>query len=147
MRRQARNFACLAFVWAVGCAVPPGSNTRARGISSAAQGILTRVGAVVLYGSSTNTTKPATIDYKDVEQRTPEYQTIRSEGVRKGSARYDLLVSGMKVRIKMAAVLAARAGGIDCVVRKGDIKDAQGLEVMDLTDRVIAELEARGPTP
>jgi hypothetical protein len=91
--------------------------------------------------------KPATIDYRDVERRTPEYRTSRSEGVRRGSARSDILISQMKYRIKEAVALAARSEGVDCVVRKGDIKDANGLAIMDLTDQVIAELESGGATP
>lgn len=107
-----------------------------------AQGIAVKRNAVVLYGSTSNTTKPATIDYKRVMKKTPEYRTIRSEGVRKGSARYDLLMAAMRKRIKRAAKAAAQAGSYDCVVRKGDVKDARGLEVADLTDEVIGELES-----
>lgn len=107
-----------------------------------AQGIAVKRSAVVLYGSTSNTTKPATIDYKKVRKETPEYRTIRSEGVRKGSARYDLLMAAMRQRIKRAAKAAAQAGGYDCVVRKGDVKDARGLEIADLTDEVIGELES-----
>ena len=145
MKRHAQMFACLASVWAISCAGPLHSKTRARGVLS--QGVTVKAGTAVLYGSASNTTKPATIDYRDVERRTPEYRTSRSEGVRRGSARSDILISQMKYRIKEAVALAARSEGVDCVVRKGDIKDANGLAVMDLTDQVIAELESGGPTP
>jgi len=100
------------------------------------QGISTKRNAVVLYGSASSCSQPATIDYRKVKKATPEWQKIRSEGVRKGSARYDLLISGMNARIKRAAKSAAEANGRDCVVRKGDIKDARGLQVKDLTTAV-----------
>ncbi len=68
----------------------------------------------------------------------------RSEGVKKGSARYDLLTSEMNRRIKTAVVSVAQAESRDCVVRTGDIEDAGGLTVADLTDAVIDELDRSG---
>ena len=107
-----------------------------------AQGIQTKRTAVVLYGSTANCSQPAKIDHKSVQKATPEWKTIRSEGVRKGSARYDLLISGMNRRIKSAVANAAEADNRDCVVRKGDITNANGLTVADLTQAVIAELDS-----
>ncbi len=78
---------------------------------------------MVLCGSPSNCTKPATIHYAEVREATPEWQTIRSEGVRKGSARYTLLMNRMAQRIKAAADLVARDTGHDLVVNKGDIVD------------------------
>ena len=111
------------------------------------QGVEIRGSAVVLYGSATNTSQPATIDMDAVERRTPEQRTIRSEGVRRGSARYELLIAKMHKRIKRAAAAAAEADGKDCVVRDGDITDARGLEVADLTQAVIDQLESADLTP
>ncbi|MHC4515437.1 MAG: hypothetical protein ACYTGW_20805 [Planctomycetota bacterium] len=111
-------------------------------VVTAAQGIKTKRSAVVFYGSPTTCSQPATIDYKKVRKATPEWKTIRSEGVRKGSGRYDLLISAMNGRIKRACKSAAEAGGRDCVVREGDIKDARGLSVQDLTKGVIGALES-----
>ncbi|MHC4851702.1 MAG: hypothetical protein ACYTF5_06750 [Planctomycetota bacterium] len=111
-------------------------------VVTAAQGIKTKRSAVVFYGSPTTCSQPATIDYKKVRKATPEWKTIRSEGVRKGSARYDLLISAMNSRIKRACKSAAEAAGRDCVVREGDIKDARGLSVQDLTKGVIGALES-----
>jgi hypothetical protein len=110
-----------------------------------AQGITTKGKAVVLYGSPSNTTKPATINYETVRKKTPEYQTIRSEGVRKGSARYELLTSRMGARIREAAGRAAQSKGVDCVVRSGDIANDNGITVVDLTGEVVAELESGDP--
>lgn len=112
------------------------------GVSLVAQGITTKSNAVVFYGSAATCSQPATIDYRKVKKATPEWRTIRSEGVRKGSARYDLLTSAMSARIKKACKSAAEANGRDCVVRKGDIKDARGLSVKDLTSAVINALES-----
>ena len=44
---------------------------------------------------------------KKVERETPEYKTMKSEGVRKGSARYEILIAKMHKRIKAAAKAAA----------------------------------------
>jgi Skp family chaperone for outer membrane proteins len=60
--------------------------------------------------------------------------------VKKGSARYALLISEMNSRLKTACVTVAQTESRDCVVRKGDISDAGGLTVTDLTSDVIAEL-------
>ena len=107
-----------------------------------AQGIKTKRGAVVLYGSVASCSQPATINYKKVQRATPEWKEIKSDGVRKGTARYDLLISAMNTRIKSAVQSAAQSESRDCVVRKGDIKDKGGLDVADLTDAVITEVES-----
>jgi hypothetical protein len=108
----------------------------------AAQGVEVRSGAVVLYGSTSNCTAPSTIDYDRVKKATPEWKTIKSEGVTKGSARFELLVSEMNQRIKRLAQQVAQSSGRDCVVRKGDIGDAKGMEVTDLTDDVIGKIDS-----
>ena len=105
------------------------------------QGIGTRSSAMVFHGSPTNCSQPATIDHKKVRKATPEWQTIRSEGVRRGSGRYDLLISAMNSRVTRACRNAAEASGRDCVVRKGDITDRRGLSVRDLTEQVLRALE------
>ena len=106
-----------------------------------AQGIETKRGAVVLYGSDANCSQPATIDLKKVQRSTPEWKTIKSDGVKKGSARYELLISAMNDRIKSAVAEAAQNDSRDCVVRRGDVKDAKGLTVADLTATVVAAVD------
>lgn len=111
-----------------------------------AQGVVTQKGAAQLYGSASNTTKPATIRFDDVEKKTPEYATIKSEGVRKGTARYELLTAQMHKRISRAVKTVAEAKGHDFVARHGDIKDERGLHVADLTDAVVEQIAADGQT-
>jgi hypothetical protein len=113
-------------------------------VSTPAQGIVVKRGAVVLHGSTSNTTHPASIDAKKVEKETAEYKTIKADGVRKGSARYEILVAQMHERIKKACKAAADAEGNDCVVRDGDVQEANGLAIADLTEEVIDELESAG---
>jgi Skp family chaperone for outer membrane proteins len=96
--------------------------------------------AVVFFGSASNTSAPATIDEQRVREATPEWKTIQSEGVRRGSARYRLLMAEMDKRIRDAARNAASSSSKDLVVRKGDIDDDQGKTVADLTSDVIANL-------
>lgn len=120
--------ACLVFGWA--------------GAAIAAQGIEVTSNAVVLVGSPGNSSAPSTIDYDKVKKATTEWKTIRSEGVPKSSARYELLISEMNQRIKRATQSAAQAGNRDCVVRKGDVSDARGQTVTDLTDDVISKLDS-----
>lgn len=108
----------------------------------AAQGVELKSSATTYYGTAGSCTQPATIDYDSVRDATPEWQTIRSEGVRKGSARYELLISEMNARIVRAVRLAAEESGRDCVVGKRDIKDDRGLEVRDLSDDVVGKLES-----
>lgn len=112
---------------------------------ASAQGIVTNSKSVVFFGSASNTSKPATIKLDDVEKETPEHETIKTEGVRKGSARYELLLAQMHQRITRAVKTAAETAGHDCVVRQGDVKDARGLEVADLTKAVIEQLESDQP--
>ncbi len=115
-------------------------------VSLRAQGVEVKRSAIVLCGSPSNCTKPATIHYAEVREATPEWQTIRSEGVRKGSARYTLLMTGMAQRIKAAADLVARDTGHDLVVNKEGIVNERDQTVEDITDQVIAELEPVDPS-
>jgi hypothetical protein len=96
--------------------------------------------AVVYFGSSANTTAPATLDEARVREATTEWQTIKAEGVRPGSARYILLAAEMDKRIREAVKSAAGEAGRDLVVRSNDIDDARGREVLDLTDKVVGKL-------
>jgi hypothetical protein len=96
--------------------------------------------AVVYFGSSANTTAPATLDEARVREATIEWQTIKAEGVRPGSARYILLAAEMDKRIRDAVKSAAGEAGRDLVVRSNDIDDARGREVLDLTDKVVGKL-------
>lgn len=99
-----------------------------------------RSDAVVYFGSASNTSAPAVIDEQKVREATPEWQTIQAEGVRRGSARYMLLVAEMDRRIRTAAQSAAAAASKDLVVRSGDITNANGKSSVDLTSDVIAKL-------
>lgn len=96
--------------------------------------------AVVYVGSASNTSAPATIDEVKVREATPEWQKIQAEGVRRGSARYILLVGEMDKRIRAAAQKAATAASKDLVVRSGDITNDHGKTVTDLTASVIQNL-------
>ncbi|MEQ1630952.1 MAG: hypothetical protein ABL997_01170 [Planctomycetota bacterium] len=96
--------------------------------------------AVVYFGSASNTSAPATIDEQKVREATPEWQTIQAEGVRRGSARYMLLVGEMDRRIRTAAQSAASKSSKDLVVRSGDITNDNGRTPTDLTSDVIANL-------
>lgn len=102
-----------------------------------AQGIELKSKALVLFGSAVSCTQPATIDFDKVKKATPEWKKIRSEGVRKGSARYSLLMSDLEKRLKRLASGVAGDAGKDCIVRKGDIKNDNGLSIADLTSKLI----------
>ncbi len=95
---------------------------------------------MVFCGSSANCTRPATIDYEKVRNATPEWQTIRGDGVRQGSARYTLLMARVSQRIATVANAVAGDRGHDLVVRAGDIADDRGQTVVDITDLVLEEL-------
>jgi hypothetical protein len=116
-------------------------------IGAAAQGVELKSSATTYFGSAASCTQPATIDFDRVRDATPEWQTIRSEGIRKGSARYSLLISEMNARIHRACRKAAEEAGRDCVVGHRDIKDDRGLQVEDLTDAVVAKLESGELSP
>ncbi len=116
-------------------------------VSLRAQGVELKPKAMVFCGSESNCTKPATIRYAKVRDATPEWQEIQANGVRKGSARYTLLMARMGQRIKPACDVAASDAGHDLVVHQGDISDRRGLEVENITDQVIDELESVGFTP
>ncbi|MBK8100840.1 MAG: hypothetical protein IPK26_27450 [Planctomycetes bacterium] len=96
--------------------------------------------AVVYFGAAANTSAPASIDETKVKEATTEWQTIQAEGVRPGSARYRLLAAEMDKRIREAVKNVAAGASKDLVVRSGDVANAQGKEIVDLTDKVIAKL-------
>lgn len=99
-------------------------------------------GAVVYFGTATKTTAPASIDEDKVREATPEWKTIQAEGVKKGSARYKLLIAEMEKRIREAVRAAAEHSSNDLVVRSGDVEDAKGKEVADLTSEVISQIDS-----
>ncbi len=117
------------------------------GASVRAQGVELDKFANVVCGYANNCTRPATIDYTSVRESTPEWQTIRDDGVRQGSARHTLLLARMNQRIKAAAERVASAAGHDLVVRQGDIADARGQTVVDITGQVKAELDSAPDVP
>jgi len=125
-----------------GCSLVLVAVVAALGGGQAVAQVTVKRNAMVLYGSAANTSNPATIDMKKVEKKTPEYKTIKSDGVRKGTARYELLVAKMHKRIKTAAKAAAESQSCDCVIRKGDIKDKKGKSVSDLTEETIEQLDS-----
>ena len=115
--------------------------------AAAAQGLELKSDADVLFGNADNCTRPAQIVYKKVRDKTPEWKTIRAEGVDAGSARYDILVERMEARIKRVVKALAKAEGCDCVVRKKDVVDTRGLDVIDITDDAVKKLESGNDEP
>ena len=96
----------------------------------------------VLLGQAANCSRPAQVDYKKLQEATPEFRTIRDEGIEKGTARYDLLVRKMTQRLRELIRAYAGDKGIDCVVVKGAVKDAQKLTVVDITQDLLEKLES-----
>lgn len=99
-------------------------------------------GAVVYTGSASNTSAPATIDETKVREATEEWKRIQSEGIDPDSAQGKQLLVKMKNRIRDAVKSVATDESRDLVVRKDDISDEQGKEVLDLTDKVVDKLGA-----
>ncbi len=97
-------------------------------------------GAVVYHGSASNTSAPATISESKVKEATPEWKRIQAESIDTDSAQGKQLLVQMNNRIREAAKSVAEAEGRDMVARKDDITDAQGRDVIDLTDKVIAKV-------
>lgn len=97
-------------------------------------------GAVVYQGSASNTTAPATIDDEKVRDATPEWQQITNEDIDVESARGKQLLVKMNQRIREAVKSVAATESRDMVTRKRDLKDDQGREVVDLTDKVIDKI-------
>lgn len=112
----------------------------ALGVALPAQVTLHR-GAVVYQGSASNTTAPATIDDEKVRDATPEWQQIVDEDIDVDSARGKQLLVKMNQRIRDAVKAVATAESRDMVTRKRDLKDDQGREVVDLTDKVVDKIK------
>lgn len=94
-----------------------------------------------LHGSTSNCTRPASIDYDAVRARTSEWQAIRRDRVPRHSARYQLIAGQIHEKIRAACRTAGHAAGYDCVVRAEDQLDTDGLQVPDITEAVAAALE------
>ena len=96
----------------------------------------------VLFGSPRHCRAPATIDFKQVLDATPEMQKIQDEDIPKGSAKYIILVAKAVKRIRKVVAKVAVSEKRDCVVKAGSIREnPKDLEVVDLTDKVIEGLE------
>ncbi|HLU38171.1 MAG TPA: hypothetical protein VK081_02225 [Planctomycetota bacterium] len=123
-----RSFALVALM--LGAAAP-----------LAAQGVVLKNKAIVLYGEASNCSKPATIDIRKVAEKTPEYREIQGQALSEDSARYKLLRRAMFKRIKEACKAIAEQLGYDLVVRAGDISNGKGLTESDLTAKVVEYVE------
>lgn len=110
-----------------------------------AQGVELRSAATVWSGNASTCSQPATVRFDAVRDATPEWKTIKSEGVKKGSARYSLLITEMNDRIRAACQKIAEDEAKDCVVNSGDIRNENGLRVVDVTDAVVRRLESSQP--
>lgn len=107
---------------------------------ASAQGVVLKQGGLVLFGSAAVCSRPASIDFLRVRKATPEWKTIRAQGVPEGSGRYALLIAGMNERIRTAVSEVAEEQKRDCVFRKRDLKRANGLSVTNLTRMVLDSL-------
>jgi hypothetical protein len=99
-------------------------------------------GAVVYFGSASNTSAPATIDEGKVRDATKEWKKIEAEGIDKDSAQGKQLLQQMNNKIREAAKAVAGDECRDMVTRKDDISDKKGKDVLDLTDKVVDKLGA-----
>jgi len=109
-------------------------------VASLACQVTLKRGAVVFHGSASNTSAPATIDEGKVRDATREWQKIQSDGVEPDSAQGKQLIAQMNAKIREAVKTVATTESRDMVARKGDISDKQGRDVVDLTDKVVAQL-------
>ena len=108
------------------------------------RGVQLRKSAQILFGTAAYCSQPATVDstvdLAAAQAATPEGRQIEGTGISPGSARYRLLHSKMHNRLVAASGQVARGAGFDLVVCHGDILDAQGLEVGDMTETLVKTL-------
>lgn len=129
----------LAMILA-GCAGPSQEEMREKVSVGKSRGVKLTKAAQVLFGSAAYCSQPATVDLAAAQAATPESREIASTGVSPGSARYRLLHSKMHKRVVTACATAARDAGFDLVVRHGDILDARGFPVGDMTSSLVQVL-------
>lgn len=96
----------------------------------------------VLWGNAHRSKAPAEIDLQAAIEATPEGLQIEEEGIEKGSARYDILMAKAHARVRQVVRATAIAEGRDCVVKSGSYRNPEGLDVVDLTAKVIEALES-----
>ena len=104
------------------------------------RGVQLRKSAQILFGTAAYCSQPATVDLAAAQAATPEGRQIEGTGISPGSARYRLLHSKMHNRLVAASGQVARGAGFDLVVCHGDILDARGLEVGDMTETLVKTL-------
>lgn len=79
-------------------------------------------------------TNPAKISYDSLMDDTSEMKELKKKGIKKDSARGQVLVSSAKDRVRRAAKAAMVAKGHCSVWKK--IKSKRGVKVVDLTEEV-----------
>ena len=102
--------------------------------------VTVKKGAVIYVGSASNTTAPASVKESKIKEATPEWKKIQAEGIDVDSAQGKQLIVQMNNRIREAIKDVAKAESRDMVTRKCDVTDAQGRDVVDLTDKVVAKV-------
>lgn len=96
--------------------------------------------AVVYLGNASNTTAPATIDETKAKEATKEWKKIQADGIDQDSAQGKQLLQQINNKVREAVKTVASDESRDLVVRKDDISDKKGRDVVDLTDKVVAKL-------
>lgn len=128
-----RNWWISIVLLSAACA---GASDMRQGSQGDSGGVVLIRDAQILFGTAAYCSQPATIDLAKVEAATPEGREIVASDVSSGSAHYRILRSAMHNRLIAACSELARRDGFDLVVRVGDIADARGLHVGDLTAAV-----------
>lgn len=95
-----------------------------------------------LFGSPSNCSRPATVDYEKLLKETDEYKKIQSKGIRKGSARYRQLMTNADIKIKKVVKAVAQEKGHDLVFRKGKLNaNPNNLTITNIHDNVMRALK------
>lgn len=118
----------------------PADKAREGGMQQQLRALVLKKDAQVLFGNPGYCSLPATIDLKKVQAATLQGQTIAEEGLKPGTARYRLLHAQMHKLVIEACAETARDEGFDLIVRDGDIKDAGGRPVGNMTKALVKRL-------
>ncbi|MCA8971135.1 MAG: hypothetical protein KDC95_15185 [Planctomycetes bacterium] len=152
LRRCARCAFAIVAAWALTLPAAAMTGGQQAGDASASRDVPASAGSLasaglqvkksdVLWGNAHRSKDPAEIDVQMAVDATPEGRRIVEEAIEKGSAQYDILMAKAQARVRRVVSQVAIAEGRDCVVRTGSYRNPDGLNVVDLTDKIVAALE------
>ncbi len=96
----------------------------------------------IYYGTASEFSQPAEIDYKRLIQATPEYQEVKDENIERGTGKYWILLSRASNRVVNVVSEVGESSDYDLIAALGYLGGLDpSIPAEDITETVLEALE------